>query len=68
MSLSCPLDNAGLVPLSCILLDSGGWGTSVAGCNAIPVQVQAQVLGPKALYLLLEAPVIRGLSLCLVPL
>ena len=34
MSLSSSLDNAGPVPLSCILLDSGGWGTGEAGCNA----------------------------------
>ena len=34
VSLSCSLGNAGPVSLSCILLDSEGWGTDVAGCDA----------------------------------
>merc|ERR1712081_81386 len=34
VSLPCSLGNAGPVSLSCILLDSEGWGTDVAGCEA----------------------------------
>ena len=64
VSLSFSLDNAGPVSLSCILLDSGGWGTGEAGCNANSllllllslVEAQAQARSQKTLVLLFETP------------